>query len=311
MLRDKIIKKLLYILIFIIPIAVIAIIFLDTSSSLENKGGNKQHKFKRIISLSPSITETLFALNLGENIVGRTRFCNYPKATEKIMEVGGYLDPNYEAIISLQPDVVILLPEQEKVKKYLDQLNIPSFEVNNKTINDIITSIKIIGDSCSVKSEANKLLLTISSKIASIKEKVKGSSKPKTLISIGRTAGSKTLKGVYVAGTNTYFSELINIAGGINALDNSNKIAYPMLSAEGLIHLNPEVIIDLIPNLKTNNLTKQNIINEWKTLGNIDAIKNNRIKVLSNNYVVVPGPRFIFLLQDLAMAIHPEVDWNE
>lgn len=308
--EKQIIKKLLYILSTLVIIAIVAIIFVDTSSSLEKEGMKKHHKFERIISLSPSITETLFALELGDRVVGRTRYCNYPPETENIAEVGGYADPNYEALIALQPDVVILLPEHEKVKKYLEELHINYLEVNNKTVNDILASIKTIGDSCSVTEKSNYLLGKLNKTLTTIRTKTGSLHKPKTIISIGRTMGSGTLKEAYIAGVKTYFSELINLAGGKNALTDSN-LAYPKLSAEGLLHLNPKVIVDLVTDLNSSNINKTTVIAEWKGLHNIQAVKNNRIVVLSSDYVVIPGPRFILLLKDLAKAIHPEVKWRE
>lgn len=280
------------------------------SSSDPNKlNGNKKNDTLKIISLSPSITETLFALNLGDKLVGKTRFCNYPPEAKEIIEVGGYLDLNYEGVVALEPDLVILLPEHEKIKKHLNELNIKCLEVNNKTISDIIGSIKTIGDSCGAINDATLLISNIDATIAEIKQKTTGLNKPTTIVSVGRTMGEGTLKDVYIAGSETYFSELVEMAGGVNAFQ-SNRGAYPILSAEGLINLNPEVIVDLAADLKKNNLSKENIIKEWESIGSVKAVKNGRVIVLDSSYVVIPGPRFIFLLRDLAKAMHPEINWN-
>jgi iron complex transport system substrate-binding protein len=252
----------------------------------------------------------LFALGLGDKVVGRTRFCNYPVEAKKITEVGGYIDLNYEAMIALKPDLVILLPEQEKVKQYLNELDIKHLTVNNKTISDIKNTIKTIGNICSAQVNANSLLSKIKSTIEKIKSKTKGVEKPKVIISIGRTPGTNGVKDVYIAGENTSYDELINIAGGINAFDDSN-IAYPMLSAEGLIHLNPDIIFDFIVNLEKNNLDRELALKDWQTIKSVEAVKNNRVKILSSDYISIPGPRFILLLKDLAKNIHPEIDWDE
>ncbi len=271
---------------------------------------NTNKRIKRIVSLSPSITETLFAIGLGDKVVGRTRYCNYPPEVKTRVEVGGYVDPNYEALIALQPDLVILLPEHEKVKEYLKELNINYLEVNNKTVNDIISSITTIGNICGAKEKATELTLSIKKDIDTIKNKIKTLQKPTTIISIGRTMGSGTLKEAYIAGPKTYFSELITLAGGVNAFDNQN-LAYPKLSAEGIIHLNPDVVIDLVTDLEKSNLKKEMVTKEWSSLRNINAVKNKQIFVLTSNYIVVPGPRFVLLLKDLAKAIHPEINWTE
>ena len=291
---------------------IIAILFADSlsSSSKDDVKNNTNKKIERIISLSPSITETLFAIGLGDKVVGRTRYCNYPLEAKIIKEVGGYVDPNYEAIVALRADLVILLPEHENVKKYLTELNIKYLEVNNKTVANIINTIKIIGSNCDAVNNANKLVSNIERTIDLIKNKTKNLHRPATIISIGRTMGSGTLKDAYVAGRTTYFSELIELAGGVNAFENPN-LAYPKLSAEGLIHLNPEVIVDLVTDLKKSNLDEAMVLKEWNSLGNIRAVKNKQISILSSDYIVIPGPRFVLLLKDLTKVIHPEIDWTK
>lgn len=251
----------------------------------------------------------MFALNIGNKIVGRTRFCNYPAAAKEIPEVGGYIDPNYEALVASQPDLVILLPEHEKIKRHLTELNIKSLEVDNKTISDIINSIKTIGDSCGARTEANNLIANINKTIDQIKLKTKNAKRPTTIISIGRTIGEGTLKDVYIAGAKTYFSELIDLAGGVNAFQ-IDRGSYPTLSAEGLIHLNPDIIIDLVAGLDLSSKNKKDILKEWNSIRSVNAVKNGRVIILDSNYIVIPGPRFILLLKDFANIIHPEIDWN-
>jgi iron complex transport system substrate-binding protein len=295
----------------LIVLFILAILFADFFSysdiEFSTKKGNR--KTERIISLSPSITETLFSLNLGDKVVGVTRFCNYPPEAKDVKEVGGYLDINYEGVVALKPDLVILLPEHEKAKAYLTELKIKFLEVDNKTVSDILNSIKIIGDSCCAKSEATKLLTSIEKTILQIKEKTKNLQKPKTLISIGRTLDATTLKDVYIAGLPTYFNELIEIAGGTNAFQNKN-VAYPMISAEGLIHLNPQVIIELIPDLNEETLSKEMVLQAWKNIESVEAVKNSRVVILNSDYISIPGPRFIELLKDISKAIHPEIIWD-
>jgi len=246
---------------------------------------------------------------LGSKLVGVTQFCNYPPEAKEITNVGGYFDPNYEAIIALQPDLVIILPEHESVKQYLSELGINYLVVNNKTIADILSTIETIGKVCGAEIKAGQLLRDINSRIENIKEKTKDLEHPRVLISVGRTIGEETLKEVYIVGQNTYYNELITFAGGINAFKNK-KIEYPMLSAEGIILINPEIIIDLIADLESSGLTESKVKKEWESVGSVEAIKNNRLYVFTKDYIVIPGPRFILLLEDLARVIHPEIEWN-
>lgn len=294
-----------------IIVATTLIVLMDYNSTNNGMSGHiKSTSIERIVSLSPSITETLFALELGNNVVGRTRFCNYPRDVKSIPEVGGYLDLNYEQIISLKPDLVILLPEHEKAQQYLSELGINFLQVDNKTVADILNTISAIGKHCGVPENSKLLLDNIETTISKIKAKTQDLSKPKTLISIGRTLGVGEISEMYVAGTNTYFTELIFIAGG-NTIFEDESIAYPTLSAEGLLSVNPDVIIDFFNQASATNLSKNEILKDWETMKGLSAVDNNRITVLSSDYISIPGPRFILLLKDIAKAIHPEIDWED
>jgi len=275
----------------------------------QKNDSSTQLQYNRIISLSPNITEILFALGLGEKVVGVTRFCSYPPEAKERMPVGGYLDPNYEAILSLKPDVVILIPEIEQVKKFLSELGIKYLAVSNKTVSDIVSSIDYLGKKFKVEQQAKKIIENIQTKIEQIKVKTKNVTRPKVMIVIERSMGMGVIEDVYVAGRNTFYDELIEMAGGINAYQDE-KIAYPILSAEGLIHLNPDFIIDLVPQLEQTGLQQSLLIKDWQSLPQLDAVKNDRVVIMSQDYAVVPGPRFIIFLEDLARIIHPEIDWD-
>ncbi len=265
--------------------------------------------YQRIISLSPNITEILFALGLGERVVGVTRFCSYPPEAKEIMKVGGYLDPNYEAILSLKPDVVILIPEVEQVKKFLSELGIKYLSISNKTVHDILSSIEYLGKEFRVEQQSEKVLKIIRLKIKQIEEKTNDLTRPKVMIVIERSIGTSVIEDVYVASKNTFYDELIEIAGGMNAYQDE-QIAYPILSAEGIIHLNPDFIIDLVPQLKQTGLSRSSLKKDWQSLAQIDAVINDRIIIMSQDYAVIPGPRFILFLEDLAKMIHPGIEWD-
>jgi len=266
--------------------------------------------YQRIISLSPNITEILFALGLGDRIIGVTRFCNYPPEAKEKMPVGGYLDPNYEAILSLNPDVVIILPEFDSIRNFLSELGIKYLTVSNKTISDILSSIDYLGKEFGIEQQAEHILTDIRSKINQIEKKTKDSIRPKILIVVERTMGTGVIEDVYVAGKNTFFDELLKMAGGINAFEDE-KISYPILSAEGIIHINPDFIIELVPQLEQTGLSQSLLEKDWQSLPQINAVKNNRITIMCHDYAVVPGSRFILFLEDLARTIHPEIDWDK
>ncbi len=275
-------------------------IILQTSAKHEVREASH---YERIISLSPNITETLFALGIGEKVVGVTRFCYYPEAARSLPKVGGYLDPNYEAIMRLKPDVVLLIDDFQQIKTFLSQLGIKYISVNNKTVADIRSSIAALGTAFGVRSRADQILNDIDAKLSTMQQRTTMAHRPKVLIVIERTLGTGVIKDAYVAGRNTFYDELIQMAGGINAYYDE-RISYPTLSAEGVIHLNPEIIIDLIPQLEQTGLDSLTLAKDWESLSQVAAVKNRRVYIISADYAVIPGPRFILFLEDLAQIIH-------
>ncbi|MCU0645138.1 MAG: ABC transporter substrate-binding protein [bacterium] len=208
----------------------------------------------------------------------------------------------------MKPDIVIILPELEQVRNFLAELNIKSLTVSNKTVSDILSSIVYLGKEFGREEQAHKISSEIKSKINQIKAETKKSLRPKVLIIVERSMGTGVIEDACVAGRNTFYDELLELAGASNAFKDET-IAYPILSAEGIIHLNPDFIIELVPQLERTGLHQSQLIHDWQSLPQIHAVKNNRITVMSQDYAVIPGPRFIQFLETLARTIHPEIVW--
>lgn len=264
---------------------------------------------QRIVSMAPSITETLFALGLGDRVVGVTRYCDYPREAETKAEVGGFVDPNYEAIVALKPDLVVLLVIHEDARKRLSQLEIRALQVDHRTVDGILESFERIGGVCDVEAAAQALIRSCRERMAAIAAKTEGLDRPRVLLSSARALGSGRIDSVYVAGHGQWYNELIRLAGGENAYPDDG-IAFPEVSGEGLLRLDPDVIVEMVPKLDEASYTKQDIIDEWKTVPGLRAVQEGRVYVLGGDYVSVPGPRYVDVLEDLARILHPEVDWD-
>lgn len=261
--------------------------------------------YEKVVSFSPSTTEILFTLGLGEKIVGVTRFCSIPGDTGGITRVGGYLDPGYEAIAGLEPDIVLLLPEQEKTAGYLDVMGINSVTVDNKTISDIMSAIDTIGVLFHVEERSDSLAASIISRMNRIRESVpRTASRPRVLVSVGHSFGSG-LGEVSVAGQGTYYSEILEAAGAENACT-VGMIKYPVLSAEGIISIDPDIIIELVPPGASPGMDADLIAEEWMSLVSVRAVREKEVHILSEEYSQIPGPRFIDLLEDFALIIGRE-----
>ena len=265
---------------------------------------------KRIVSMAPSITEVLFAVGLGDNVVGVTRYCDHPVEAQAIAQIGGYFDPSYETIVQLEPDVVMLLPEHHQHREHLERLGLQTFVVKQTSVEDILASISGIGSACGVSARARELVADLRARTEAIERRTTGMPRPGVLVSVGRQWGGGVIKDVFVAGKGTFMDELVGLAGGTNVYERG-VIAYPTMSSEGILSLNPQVIIEITPELEERGLSDEAVIRDWDSLPGIHAVRDGRVHVFTDHFAVVPGPRYVMLLAKLARVIHPEFDWDE
>ena len=293
----------LFLFLIIFVVAVIGVNSQSSSKSSSNQSA------QRIISLSPSITETLFALGLGDNLVAVTDYCDFPDVVNTLPKVGGFINPNLEAILALQPDLVIMLAKQQRVVEQLQQLNIQTLPVFNTSLDDIKQTIADIGQQPQHQQQANKLLDKINQKITFIAEKTKDLARPSVMITMGHSLDSEHMKQIFIAGQHDFYNDLITLAGGQNVYQ-AQQPSVPSLSVEGIMQLNPQIIFDIYPEADDHNSDLDQVLRQWHNLKYVDAIKNNRIHLIEQNYATIPGPRIFLLLDQLARLIHPEVDWE-
>jgi iron complex transport system substrate-binding protein len=261
--------------------------------------------------MAPSLTELLFALGLGDRVVGVTRYCDYPEEARAKQSIGGFVDPNYEAVISVKPDLVVMLSSQRESQRHLEGLGIKTLAVEHATVADILASIRVVGEACGKAKEAGKIAADIEKRTARIREKARALRRPRVLICIWRDrSGSGKLDDAFIAGRKSFYDEMIVCAGGVNAFE-TGATQSPSLSREGLMRVNPEIIVDLVDNFEKIGKSREEIIRQWEEIGRVDAVRNKRVCVIKEAYALRPGLRFILLLEDLARIIHPEVPWDE
>lgn len=263
---------------------------------------------KRIVSMAPSLTETLFALGLESQTVGVTRYCKFPPEAQQKAQIGGFLDPNYEAIAGLRPSLIVTFPEHSALRDKLAGTGCDFLTVKHKTPEDILASIETLGHECGAEAAAQLLVSKIRGTMAAVSSSIGGKQKPRTLIVVDRTLGEGKIDKAYIAGADGYFSRLIELAGGVNAY--AGDVAFPCVSAEGILTMNPEVVIEITASLRERGLAETAVLKDWDPLGDVAAVKTGRIHVFTEGFASVPGPRFHLLLGELARAIHPNVSWK-
>lgn len=264
---------------------------------------------RRIVSMAPAITETLFAIGAKDLVKGVTDYCAYPPEVKKLPKIGGYYDPNYEAIMALSPDLVILLPEHREHRLKFQQLNISTLTMEMHSLAGIISTFIQLGSLCHCEFQGAWLADSFSRRLIKARERTRNLTRKKVMLVIGRDYGQKGISEVYIAGQGEFYHELLELAGGENVYTRAAP-KYPQVSVEGILAMNPEVVIELIPDPEGTGKTIEEIRADWSGLPGLPASQPGRIKILTGNFLVVPGPRLMLLLKDLGEAIHPELNWE-
>ncbi len=254
---------------------------------------------ERIISFAPNVTEMLFALGVEDRLVGVTRFCKSPPQAQEKEIVGDLFNPSLERIVSLKPTKFISLEiRNPELKKVLRLSKAKIVEVPNETIEEIFIGLRIIGDALEVKSKSDSIETTLRKSLEEIATENKLEDSLKVGIVIGRSDGS--LEEIYVAGKETFYTELLEMLGAKNAFDNLEG-RYPTVSLEILLETNPDIIIEIQTEL--NEAKKQQILEIWQKLPNLSAVENGKLKFLSGKSVAIPGIKINETFEKLAKAI--------
>jgi iron complex transport system substrate-binding protein len=248
---------------------------------------------RRIVSLAPSITESLFAVGAGDQVVGVTLFCDYPETVRKIPHVGGMVNPNIEAIVALSPDLILVSMEGNTREDFtrLTQLGIPVFVTNPRTIAGIYRSLEQIGTLTGHAREARTMVDSMKTRVKTITAKVTGPS-PRTLLVV-------SLQPLIAAGAGTFVNELLATAGAVNIAATARG-TYPAYSREAILSANPDVLI-ITSDLLTGTESLTAMFPEWGTL---PALRLHRVFGINPDIVSRPGPRAVDGLEQLYSLLH-------
>ncbi len=126
---------------------------------------------------------------------------------------------------------------------------------------------------------------------------------------MGHSKNSGQASTIFVAGQNDFYNDLINLAGGVNAYTDKT-LKTGTLSQEGILSLNPDIIIDVFPEPDDHNYDLVKVNQQWQSLSQVNAVKNRRVHIIEEDYATIPGPRLALLLQQMAELFHPTLDWQ-
>jgi len=261
----------------------------------------------RIVSTSPSITETLFALGVGTRVVGVSTYCRYPPEVSRLPKVGTYARPDPEKIALLRPDLAIIHSGSAMLSGRLTALGIRFVEVNQTSLSEVYVGIREIGRAAGATVQAERLVQNIRSRLDAIQGEAQGARKPSVLLLVGKDPGRLT--NMIGAGPTAYLGELLEIAGGRNILADSNLIPYPRISLETVVRLDPDLILEAsgIGDLKQDVQMMQERMREpWLQHKELSAVRNGRVVAITSEALVVPGPRVVDAVELMRKPIREE-----
>jgi len=256
----------------------------------------------RIISLIPAVTEMLFAIGAGPQVVGVSSYDTYPPEASTRPKVGALVDPDFERILTLKPDLVVVYGTQADLITRLGRVNIPIFNYQHAGLADITTTIRTLGARVGRADEANSLAATIERDLEATRRRVAGRPRPKTVLLFGREPGS--LRSLYASGGYGFMHDMLENAGGADIFADLKKQSV-QTSAEMLLSRSPDVIIEVHP---AGEWTPARIAAErqvWKGLPSLPAVKTDRVYILADDRLNTPGPRVAAAVRLLADILHP------
>lgn len=246
---------------------------------------------QRIVSLAPAATEILFALNLGDKVVGVTSYDDYPSQVASITKVGDFAGPNVEAIAAAKPDLILATSGvQADVVKKLENLGATVVVLDPQSLAGVYSNIETVGKITGSSDMAKEVVGGMKSDVASVRESVAGSPTVTAFVEIGQNP-------LFTTGTGTLINELVTLAGGSNVVTQAGYVSY---SAEQLIKSNPQVYF-----ATEGSSNDPSAIQNRPGYGQIDAVKNKRVVILDDSLVSRGGPRIVLGLKQIAAGLHP------
>lgn len=258
---------------------------------------------QRIVSLVPALTEMLFAIGAGPQVIGVSNFDAFPPDVNRLPRVGALLDPDTERILSLRPTLVAIYGSQTELQAQFRRAGIRTYVYRHGGIATIYQSLGELGDATNHRPQADRVVRDLRARIDTVRTRIAGRPRPRVLLVIGRQPN--TLREIYVSGGRGFLHEMLEIAGGRNVFaDVARESAQP--SQETLLARAPEVVVEVHAEgmFKTSNAEAERAV--WSALPSLPAVRNRRVHVLIGQYLVVPGPRFAEATETLARTLHPE-----
>ena len=250
----------------------------------------------RIVSLAPSLTETVYALGAQDRLVGDTDFCDYPPDAQKKAKVGGTINPNLEEIAALHPDLVLVTKQINRLEtvRALDTLGIPSYATDAHNVDEIISSTQKLADLLGVPEAGKSVAADLQARLAALHAKLEAIPPSRVLFIVWTEP-------LISVGKNTFIADALRKADAASIVDSTQD--WPQMSLEEAVHLQPEYLVFAASHSEAGTRDFETLASRpgWRIL---EAVRNRRFAVVSDA-VNRPAPRIVSAIEDLARQLHP------
>jgi len=264
------------------------------------KGGRRVPQ--RIIALAPSHVELVFALGCGRRMVGVGDHCVHPPKALDLPRCGGTFDPNYEQMLALRPDLLVVQGRAEKADAFCRRYGVPILRLEIEDLESLYAGTRELGQALDVEDAAEQLVAQIQSELDALRRRVAGEPRPTVFLCLGRRAGS--LRTLFSAGGPTFLTEMLDIAGGENVFADV-ATRYPTVSKEDLVARGPDWILEIQAGATLSDAVRRQLAADWASLPSLPAVRNDRIRVLTDDHLLLPGPRLPQIAARFADVLHP------
>jgi iron complex transport system substrate-binding protein len=285
---------------FVLLLAALAVPAFARAGAVPSPGSDPPPPARRIVSLAPNITEMLFAIGAGSQVVGVTDYCDYPPEARTRPKVGGFVNPNPEAVLALAPDLIVATPNvgNRSFVEHMMRAGARVEIVEARNLEEIFPALDALGRVSGHREEAAAVSTRLHEAVASVRRRVGALPRPAAVICIQRDP-------LIVAGPGSYPHDLLLLAGGRSIVPDSAG-AYPALSMERVIAAAPEVIIQTRMDAASGAGDSENIRRWWSRWPSLPAVLRDRVHVVDGDTILRPGPRVALGLEMLVGLLHPE-----
>ena len=256
---------------------------------------------RRIVSLVPALTEMLFAIGAGPQVVAVSSFDTYPPEVARLPRVGALLDPDVERVLALTPDLVAVYGSQTDLKRQLARASIPVYDYRHAGLADVFTTMRALGARTGHGPQADRIARAIEARIDAVRQRSAAGSRPRVLLVFGREEGS--LRNIYASGGRGFLHDMLSAAGGANVFADVQQEAV-QATTELVLARAPEVIVELRERPDWTPADTAAAQAAWGRLAAVPAVKAGRVAVVAGEGLVVPGPRVADAVERLSAALH-------